>query len=112
MDFDRLLDGLTRVCVNTFQSGDGKTPGFLYESSTGSQTVSAVFDHNYQLVTLIDGAEISTFRPVVKVHAKDFPAPIEPGDKFTQIATGKVFTVEDVQPDSGFALVVILHTEE
>ncbi len=108
MSFNDALDLMTSICIDVFaEDGD-----FLYESPGISKTVQAVFDQNHQMVTVRDGAEVSSFHPVVKVHAKDFDQPIQEDDVFTQLSTGKRYLVKDVQPDSGYAILVILHSEE
>lgn len=106
MDFDSLIDDATRTCIGTL-GGEA----FDHVSDEKTARVTVIFDHNYRLEDIGD-ASIATYRPVLKAHAKDFPAPIEPGDAFVQVATGKRFEVVDIQPDSGYGLLIILHSEE
>lgn len=108
MSFNQALDHLMRTCVTVFEE-DGR---FLYESEGVAKKVSAVFDCNYQLVTVADGAEVSSYHPAVKVHAKDFDRDIREDDRFTHLESGKVYLVREVQSDSGYGLVVILHSED
>lgn len=109
MSFNDALDLLTRNCVSAFAEDEG----FLYEPASGTaKTVDAVFDHNYQLVTVVGGAEVASFHPALKVHAKDFNRDIAEDDRFTHLKTGKIYLVRNVQPDSGYGLLVILHSED
>ncbi len=109
MSFNRALNLLTRNCVKVFAEEEG----FLYEPPSGaSKQVDAVFDHNYQLVSFSGGAEVSSYHPAVKVHARDFEQDILEDARFTHISTGKVYRVREVRPDSGYGMVVILHSEE
>ncbi len=104
MSFNDALDLLTRNCVAAFAEEDG----FLYEPASGaSKTVDGVFDRNYQLASAADG--VASVHPVVKVHAKDFEREISEDDRFTHLKTGKVYLVREVQPDSGYGILVILH---
>ena len=109
MSFNHALDRLMKNCVTAFAEEDG----FLYQPATGeSKMVDAVFDHNYQLISLANGAEVSSFHPALKVHAKDFTQDIQEDDRFTHCKTGKVYLAREVHPDSGYGLVVILHSED
>ncbi len=107
MSFNDALDLLTRNCMTAF----GEEEGFRYEPASGTpRVVDAVFDRNYQLVSVADG--VASVHPVVKVHAKDFDRPISEDDRFIHLKTGKVYLVRDVQPDSGYGILVILHLED
>lgn len=106
MSFNDALDLLTRNCIDAFAEEEG----FLYESASGaSRQVNAVFDQNYQLVSAADG--VASVHPVAKVHAKDFARDILEDDRFTHLKTGKAYLVKEVQPDSGYGVLVILHSE-
>jgi hypothetical protein len=110
MDFNAACDSLTRICVDTFK----ERGGFVFTPADGGEArvVDAVFDRNHQMVELVDGAQVSSFHPAVKVHRKDFPDGISEGDRFTHVASGKIYAARDVQADSGYAAVAILHLEE
>lgn len=106
MNFASLVDDMTRTCIEML-GGEA----FDHICKSGTTLVTVIFDSNYKLEDIGD-ASIATYRPVLKAHAKDFPEPVEAGDVFIQAATGKRFEVVDVQPDSGFGLIIILHSED
>lgn len=108
--FDAAMDALMRDCVDEFAS-DG---GFLHEPASGdvAKKVEAVFDDDHEFVSLDGGTQVSSFHPVLSVHSRDFPQGIRRGDRFVRLLTGVRYVVRDVQPDSGFGILVILHVEE
>ncbi|MDR1518796.1 MAG: hypothetical protein LBU23_01445 [Planctomycetota bacterium] len=110
MDFNTACERLTRICVDTFK----ERGGFVFTPADGGEarTVDAVFDRNHQMIELVDGAQVSSYRPIVKVHRKDFPDGVREGDLFIHVASGKAYKAMDVQEDSGYAAMVILHETE
>lgn len=105
--FDGALDDLARICVEEFPEDED----FTHVSPSLTRRVKGVFDRNHESVSLLDGAEVSSFHPAIFVRAGDFPGGVEAGDRFVRGKTGETFAVEDVQPDSGSGLFVILHQE-
>lgn len=103
--FDDDVDDVMRACVEEF--GNGK---FLHIKS--GALFDGIFDANHITVELVEGQEISTVRPAIKAHRKDFTQQPKIGDSIRNENTGQTFVIRDVQPDSGFALVILVHLEK
>ena len=104
--FQEALSDLMQVCGQVFGEAFDYTP----VNGETRQIANCIFDHNYQTVDLQNGAEVASVHPAIGVHEKDFPDPIQLNDRFTHIATGREYRVINVQPDSGYRLLVILHS--
>lgn len=104
--FDDALDDLTRACMDEFQNRK-----FIHVGNSGETAFEGIYDHNHHTIDVVDGMSVSTFKPVIKAHQKDFPSPVRIGDVIRG-GSGETFTVEDAQPDSGFGLIIFLHVED
>lgn len=68
-----------------------------YPAAGGSRAIAAVFNAAYTSVTLEDGLEVASTRPVLNVRASAIGVPPEPGDLWN--VRGVLYQTVDIQAD-------------
>lgn len=114
IDWDVLVLAPVMGVFGEGQPDDPSTwPTYTPRGQTPFQLANAVFDAEYEVVTVeADGVPTSTKRPVLGVRTALFPAgfPAQ-NDQVTIPSVGKTYVVSNVQPDGhGHAKLILMET--
>ena len=84
-------------------------PVIYLPASGGSYAVRGIFREAYTAIEIVDGAPVSTTKPLLGIRLAEWPSVPQPGEQVEIVGTRTVYVINNTNPDGMGGLRLLLN---